>query len=1229
MENLDNKSLLFWLSGKSTTAEKAAGMAAAWFEDGVTLVPGGGIAMEARSTVAWQAEKNMYAERGTLSFFWRSRFPVGATAFPIFRAGYADHSSWDQCFLRIDYNGESGIEAFVTDINLNRIRCWGTLETFPAPEEWFHIALTWDETVGVRLYVNGKELARKDQPAVYFAGLYGFGPHARIIGPWHVQSDYNFTRGGDTKMIAVYDHALTADEIAVLGEGKLPDAAPFGINYRDPAVKEVFRHRNGLTGPVPRVPENACARKVEVSDAYDLKRWWYKGMDGIRETTWPGVYNRSRLEGRNDYFQLPDWDCYSVSGKTLELRLPHEPYNHVEISGSAAGKLEAVDETGFVKEELLERPAGYERTADTVPAGIGGRVRFTNGQMEDPIGDISFFNVYEGCAPAGARSVTYRVMPGRDAACEGSASLYEFIDGRFLPYEKMVYTAVPEGEEKDLTGACDLPFAAYYPFYHVVIPYEADDAYGLDGIELSFDTLADRDAVFSVQVKDPLWYYRNLAQFTFRGHPGKRQTLWLDVRDRILPEKRALYLTIAVTCPKAGAALMKSLTVRTVFKKAAEAKAEHVQDRFTQIRDLTGHFTEESPFDNRYWNYTRWQRDILDLLKVDPDHELGWNYYAMIVDRHPKEFAANATPDYLGRPMPEPKRFDYNEPVPEGVPAWAYKQVEYLRHYKKIIQFYIDERQIENGELGGGLSDDGDFVATWGQLALMDADGAKVKKAMETNEQAFFDQGLFTNGLCSIQADELHSSEEGQVSLCACMNTFPGKPHWLEHAMEMARQLDWITGVNEAGHRHVKSCYYSGSVIAEDHPWGSQQSCSFISLEVAWQVALYNGNPYILSVLKELADSMRDHFHEDENYLHTYIRFEDDEEQPDIGRRNNGNRLLMIPAAWMLNDPSYMAYLTGGGKGMAVENGGMCEKDTGIPLHPIKAGTADVIDKDAIAKRYAVLNNKAGMKEYYCTEGHPWIDRVYCEPAALYCDRLADPSDAQVRCTFPMNRIAWQFTNWGDDERVAIISPICEADHIRVITHNLSDRTVLADMFGWNVKPGKWELVYGTDTDDDDRADEHVVSQTVTFENTRSVRLILPAGRTTAIEMRLLEEGTPYWQRPDLGVDETDIRVFDHGINVRIHSLGAVAAPPVNVVLKDTDGNVLKCAKLPAMEAPTDLLPRTRDVIFYLHHVTEAQLKGAYVEIDPENTLCEITRMNNIVKIDGALKKRKPVLSTR
>ena len=152
--------------------------------------------------------------------------------------------------------------------------------------------------------------------------------------------------------------------------------------------------------------------------------------------------------------------------------------------------------------------------------------------------------------------------------------------------------------------------------------------------------------------------------------------------------------------------------------------------------------------------------------------------------------------------------------------------------------------QISNGELGGGLSDDGDFVATWGQMVLMDADGDKVRKAIEANENAFYQQGMFTNGLCSIQTDELHSSEEGLVSLAACLNVSPGNPRWLEAAMETGRSVDWITGINSHGHRHLKSTFYSGSVMAREEPWGGQQSCSYISLEPAWQVAQFNGNPY-------------------------------------------------------------------------------------------------------------------------------------------------------------------------------------------------------------------------------------------------------------------------------------------------------------------------------------------------------------------------------------------------
>src|SRR3546814_12871757 len=87
--------------------------------------------------VAWQAPGNMYAQRGTLSFFWRSHTPAGETPFVIFRVGFADHSSWDMAFLRIDWNGH-GYEAFVTDANLPRHRIYWTTAA-PHPHPWPHI----------------------------------------------------------------------------------------------------------------------------------------------------------------------------------------------------------------------------------------------------------------------------------------------------------------------------------------------------------------------------------------------------------------------------------------------------------------------------------------------------------------------------------------------------------------------------------------------------------------------------------------------------------------------------------------------------------------------------------------------------------------------------------------------------------------------------------------------------------------------------------------------------------------------------------------------------------------------------------------------------------------------------------------------------------------------------------------------------------------------------------
>ncbi len=221
--------LLFHLSGdKGFTADFAAGDPEPNFLKDVKIVRDGakGAAFECAGTqlMAYRAPGNIHAQRGTLAFYWRSREPVGPTAFPIFRVGYADHSSWDMVWLRIDYNGESGFDAFVTDASLSRIRVRYRMPRFPAPNQWTHFALAWDETRGVQFYVNGALAAAKDTPALLDAALDQFGPHSRIISPMNVQSAYNFIRGGDIDEVRIYDRMLAPANIVALSRGQRASA---------------------------------------------------------------------------------------------------------------------------------------------------------------------------------------------------------------------------------------------------------------------------------------------------------------------------------------------------------------------------------------------------------------------------------------------------------------------------------------------------------------------------------------------------------------------------------------------------------------------------------------------------------------------------------------------------------------------------------------------------------------------------------------------------------------------------------------------------------------------------------------------------------------------------------------------------------------------------------------------------------------------------------------------
>lgn len=1239
--------LLFYVSGDNgTTADRAApGTAEPNFSTEVTKIPDGarGAALQCGDLqrLAWWAPGNIYAQRGTLAFFWRSRYPTGPTEFPIFRVGYSDHSSWDMVWLRLDYNGH-GFDAFVTDASLARIRVSTTVAPFPKPEAWTHLALAWDETSGLRLYVNGRLAGRNDTTATLDAGLDQFGPHSRIISPYQVQSDYNFTRGGDIDEIRIYDHALADAAVAALARGAEPATAPYPPrSLTDPIVRSGWEMRYGFNrpqDPPPLLPDgkHVAIRKVEIHDAFDMKRWWWKATDGIRETTWPGVYNRSRLPGRNDYFQLPDWDCYVESGRAITFALPNEPWNHLEISGSAWGRMELLQPGAALENAsdapvaalLFSRPKGQEKTAHALATRSGGLIRFTNGEPEEPIGELSAYHVAAGTEPAGGTKLVFRVGAGSvSAELPAIEALLQFVRNRYPQDQRhFLYAHPPGAREDDFVQG----FQPVLPVTHVLIPNTWDKLTdGLDGIALDLPPVRATSGQggqisLNFQIKDPLWPARNLFDFTCRVKAGEAKTLWLDLRDRLLPPGKSLYLTVA---SDGGGVALVGAELRLVFKPRSAARAEHELDRFTQARDSYAMLVEEHPRGPRFNLWNRFEADLSDLLRVNPDHVLGRQYAAAGMGGARVPFVQPAPPD--------------------GVPLWAFRQVELLGRIKEFINWYIDHRQSPYGDFGGGISDDTDFTNLFPGVALMGSNPEKIRDSLRALLDAAYRNRMFTRGLSTIQTDELHSYEEGINCLAQNLILDYASPRQIERAMETARGVESITGVNAAGHRHIRSSYFSGSRLAAEEPWGRVKPYSYLVCQVPQLVVDYNGNPTARKFMLELADGLLAHRNPAiagrMGGLPSAIRFTDDAE---LAATRGMLPWHLFWGAWKWTaDSRYLApLLDNPGATLSSVSANTLDLlslrttrnariDPAAPAERVETPPADgrapspaasfrvsstghlawqtTGDKRHLATLYATQIAVCAALEFINTEGSLWIDRVGVPTTDIQRARLGGV--ALVRnALYPGHTVSWGFAAPATDQSVALLLPDATPPAFKVIACNVEAFPVVATMTGWNVDPGTWEITQGIDTDDDDVA-EATSLRMAAFERTRSLEFTLPPRATTILTLRLKTPAAPYWSRPDLGLDRSDVTETPTGLRVRIHSLGSVPAPPSTLVLRTADGKTLASATVPALEAPRDLHPRIVEVSLTLPQGTPP--RGSLLEIDPDRRLVEITTLNNVVRL--------------
>lgn len=1190
--------LIFYLSGNNDFRAdiSAGGQAFPNFLKSVSIIPSGasgkGFHADDDQLLTYWAPGNIFAQRGTLSFFWRSGYPVGPTPFPIFRVGYADHSSWDMVWLRIDYNG-AGFDAFVTDIGLSRTRVSYFLEKIPGPQEWIHLALSWDETEGIRFYVNGRLAAvQSASGTLYDTGLDQFGPHSRIISPYQVQSAYNFMRGGDFDELRIYDRMLSDDQVSDLalnqGSAKL---TPFLRNLKERKWRDEWWLQNGwnLPNPPPPVLPSAetAIRKVEIHDAYDIKRWYWKANDGIRETTWPGVYNMSRLPGRYDYFVLPDWDCYSGSGQSVKFTMPDEAWNHIEIWGKAWGQLTLESEKERDNTFAVRTKNQIKSVhALKIPAK-GGKVRFDNAVIEEPIGSFDAYNVTEGRAPEGTPDEVFTLAPALSLP-EDSAirEITSFVNGRYPADERLMMVAGQSNkviQNKTSTGK-----SGSWPIVHVIVPYRVRAEAGLDGIEIRLPPLnvtPTHNGLYpvNIRIKDPLWPMRDMTDFSFSVKPGDAPVLWFDTRDRILPSGHALYITVSGAGYGLDPALLTGTKIRLVYKTRESARQEHEIDRFTQIRDLYGHIVEERPKSPRFNLYNRLTADCNDLLSVNPDHWLAQTYrYA---------FNGGAKPEFK---IPE---------CPPDIPEWAFLQAEYLRCLDRLVSFYIDKRQISNGEFGGGLSDDGDLTNMWPGIAMLGIEPEKLLSSLKLHLKAYYNQErtaydaslrqrslpLFTNGLATITTDELHALEDGIQVVAQLQLLDYGNPEYMEKGMETAeRMLNDVTGINQAGHRHFRSRLYGGTRIAVDDPWQWSVNRSYLVLHSSYLVARYSGNPEVRKMIIGLADGLLSHRRN--GYLYTEINFASDADREDTGMAIGAKPWALLYAAYRLTgDKKYLGSLP--------------------PQDPGKG----VFNKDRIAERYRNEITNLGLNEYINTEGSIWIDRVSPFNPAIQEDRLGGVALTRTNVLYPQHFASWKFISPAKFDDVAIFLPSPSDSALKVIAFNLKDNPVKANMSLWDVIPGRWRIRTGKDMNEDQLIDAVLKDTICNLERGSQIEVSFKTKGYHIIQMELIEpSGVDYSRLPDLALTKEDIVVTGNSVSVRIHNIGGADSPESAIELRDGSGTILASGIVQAIAAPLDLQPKWTEVT--LKTPVSTDLTHGVIRIDPENKIREITEINSVVK---------------
>ncbi|CAN5778239.1 hypothetical protein BH11BAC3_BH11BAC3_36410 [soil metagenome] len=559
-------------------------------------------------------------------------------------------------------------------------------------------------------------------------------------------------------------------------------------------------------------------------------------------------------------------------------------------------------------------------------------------------------------------------------------------------------------------------------------------------------------------------------------------------------------------------------------------------------------------------------------------------YFSVLAKKYPGDQLLKM---YLGEKIFNPADFDM---ASLNAPRWAVYEREAMKRMLQVIHWWVNKKQILNGEMGGKYGDDVELLRPW-LAAILGADDSTAKAGYKKLADGIWNSDALERGFAKRIDDVEHSAELFRDTHPAMFLMNYGDPEYVERCLiSMQNFRDVWTGYTSLGHLHFRSYYLSATEALADSAHGIDVALNARAILPGLWAAWYSRNPTIIKLFSKycdawVADAAREDNGKPAGLIPSAVAFNADRiggnsrewYQPqlsydyyqwdhighvcelqyhllgmyDITHNNNFLKTVNRYAALMtgagkdidllknanpgtLNWAKYL--LIGGGIDHEVNDNpmgkafSMAQRITGSNRYDqLISKYAEPYNRSQITgNREEIIN---GFKEILggLRYNFPMLTSEVKFTDRVYMpgsNLLTDMYTGHFGAGYEYPSLVATWKNTGPDVSVFVQNGNSKSADISLFNFG-KEKTV--EMFTWQLEPGMYSVKEGIDKDDDGKIDELLSDKKIElYERVNTIDLQLQSQKLIVVSIRQVKPFAALtYNKPDVGLSNADITLSD------------------------------------------------------------------------------------------------------